>query len=144
MTVFLTICGVTVTLAYDIPSGFWLGGACGLPATTSLTPVLTGCTPLPPAAGTTELTAQFQCSDLNVATNTINFRNFGIATINYLGTSVLWDCGGDVVCQGSDVSTGTFPATGTLYPLSVTGTSPVTSFGGVTFPCPGASFVVTG
>jgi Carboxypeptidase regulatory-like domain len=149
LTVFWTVCGVTITLTFDTSSSIWLGGTCGFPATTTISTGGAPCHGTAPAAGTTSVTIAFTCANVNPAANTITILASsagGISAKDNTLTTAIADCvASNPTCPTGDTyaSPGTVTLTGTLVPLSLTGTNFLTTLSGLPAACAGQTVTLT-
>lgn len=147
LTVFFTVCGTTISLVWNSGSSLWNGAACISTTGVSKATVAGGCIGPAPGTGNAELSIQFTCANVNPAANTITFLGgaAGTATVTVPGPAVaLADCASDISCPNPQNLTGTIVGSGTLSPLSLTGTSFTLRGDGGPAPCAGVPFTLTG
>lgn len=147
LTIFWTVCGHTITLTYDVASTFWIGSACVFPATTTISTGGAPCTGTAQAVGTTSIAILFQCSAFNPGANTMTVLGSscaGISALDIAHVAAIADCASAPLCPTNDAYTGSVTLTGTLVPLSLTGTNFSTAASGLPAACAGQTVTVTG
>lgn len=149
LKVFWTVCGVTITLTFDATSSIWLGGTCGFPATTTTSTGGAPCHGTAQGPGTTSVTIAFTCANVNPAANTITIlasSAAGISAKDNTGATAIADCASIPACTTGDTynNPSTVTLTGTLVPLSLTGTNFLTALSGLPAACAGQAVTLTG